>query len=109
MHLLVGRENDCSGSNIPQNMVFHAWLPNPLLVVWNYLFKDHIWFSYYFNILPFSFNVSAYKDHNQNWCVIEYVNVQKMSFLIFGNFRPNSFFLVTMATSNKLIERYIAY
>ena len=44
MHLLVGRENNCSGSNIPQNMVFHAWLPHPPLVVWNGLYKDHIWF-----------------------------------------------------------------
>ena len=46
-----------------------------------------------------------HKDQNQNWCVIGYVNVQKMSFHIFGHFRPNSFFLVTMATNNKLRER----
>ena len=109
MHLLVGKENDCSGSNIPQNMVFHNWIPHPPLVVWNDLYKDHIWFIDYFNLLPFRFNVSAYKDQNQNWCVIGYVNVQKMSFHSFGRFSPNSFFLVTMAMSNKLRERNIAY
>ena len=109
MHLLVDRENDCSGSNIPQNRVFQDWLPYPPLVVWNYLYKDHIGFIYYLNLLPLSYNVSAYKDQNQNWCVFAYVNVQKMSFHIFGHFRPNSFFLVTMATSNKLREQNIAY
>ena len=108
MHLLVGRENDCSGSNIPQNRVFHAWLPHPLLVLWNDLCKDHIGFMYY-NLLPLSYNVSAYKDQNQNWCVIGYANVQKMSFDIFGHLSPNSFFLVMMATSNKLRERNTAY
>ena len=41
MHLLVDRENDCSGSNIPQNRVFQDWLPHPPLVVWNDLYKDH--------------------------------------------------------------------
>ena len=81
MHLLVGRNNDCSGSNIPQNMVFHDWLPHPPLVVWNDLYKDHIGLIYYFN-LPLSYIVSAYKDQNQYWCVIGYVNVQKMSFHI---------------------------
>ena len=79
MHLLVGRENDCSGSNIPQNRVFRDWLPHPALVVWNDLYKDHIGFIYYFNLLPLSYYVSAYKDQNRNWCVIGYVNVQKMS------------------------------
>ena len=44
MHLLVGRANDCSGSNIPQNRVFQDWLPHPPLVVWNDLYKDHIGF-----------------------------------------------------------------
>ena len=86
MHLLVGRENDCSGSNIPQNRVFQDWLPHPPLVVWNDLNKDHIGFIYYFHLLPLSYNVSAYKDQNQNWCVIGYVNVQKMSFHIFWPF-----------------------
>ena len=111
LHLLVGRENDCSDSNIPQNRVFQDWLPHPPLVVWNDLYKDHIGFIYYFNLLPLIYNVSANKDQNQNWCVtvIGFVNVQKMSFHIFGRFRPNSFFLVTMATSNKLRERNIAY
>ena len=80
MHLLVGRENDCSGSNIPRNRVFQDWLPNPPLVVWNDLYKDHIGFIYYLNLLPLSYNVSAYKDQNQNWCVIGYVNVQKCLF-----------------------------
>ena len=105
MHLLVGRENDCSGSNIQQNRIFQDWLPHPLLIVWNDLYK----FIYYLNLLPLSYNVSAYKDQNQNWCVIGYVNVQKMSIRIFGRFRPNSFFLVTMATSHKLREQNIAY
>ena len=59
MHLLVGRENDCSGSNIPQNRVFHAWLPHLTLIVWNDLYKDHIGFIYYFNLLPLSYYVSA--------------------------------------------------
>ena len=59
-------------------------LPHPSLVVWNDLYKDHIGFIYYFNLLPLSYNVSAYKDQNQNRCVIGYVNVQKMSFHIFG-------------------------
>ena len=104
MHRLVGRENDCRGSNIPQNRVFHDWFPHPPLVVWNDLYKDH-----YFNLLPFSYKISAYKDQNQNWCVIGYVNVQKCLFTFFGHFRPSSFFLVTMATSNKLRERNIAY
>ena len=109
MHLLVGRENDCSGSNIPQNRVFQDLLPHPPLVVWNDLYKSHIGFIYYFNLPPLSYNVSAYKDQNQNWCVIGYVNVQKISFHIFGHFMPNSSFLVTMATSNKLREWNIAY
>ena len=104
MHLLVDRENDCSGSNSPQNRVFQDWLPIPPLEVWIDLYKDHKGFIYYFNLLPLSYNVSAYKDQNQNWCVIGYVNVQKMSFYIFGHYRPNSFILVTMATSNKLGE-----
>ena len=46
VHLLVGRENDCSGSNIPQNRVFQDWLPYPPLVVWNDLYKDHIVFQH---------------------------------------------------------------
>ena len=92
MRILVGRENDCSGSNIPQNRVFQDWLPHPPSVVWNDLYKDHIGFIYFFNLLPLSYNVSAYKDQNQNWCVIAYVNVQKMSFHVFGHFRPNFFF-----------------
>ena len=75
--------NDCSGSNIPQNRVFQDLLPHPPLVVWNDLYKDHIGFIYYFNLLPLSYNASAYKDRNQNWCVIGYVNVQKMSFHIY--------------------------
>ena len=64
---------------------------------------------YYFNLLPLSYNVSVYKDQNKNWCVIGYVNVQKMYFHIFGHLRQNSFFFVTKATSNKLRERNIAY
>ena len=104
MHLLVGRENDCSGSNIPQNRVFYAWLSHPPLVVWNDLYKDHIGFIYYFNPLLLSYNDSAHKDQNQNGFVIGNVNVQNMSFHIFAHFRPNSFVLVTMATSNKLRE-----
>ena len=79
MHLLVGREHDWSGSNyITQNRVFQDWLPHIPLVVWNDLYKDHIGFINYFNLLPLSYNVSAYKDQNPNWCVIGYV--QKMSF-----------------------------
>ena len=105
MHLFLGRENDCSGSNIPQNRDFQDWLPHPPLVVWNDLYKDHIGFIYYFNLLHLSYNISACKDQNQKWCVIRYVNVQKMSFHIFGHFRPKSFFLVTMATGNKLSKR----
>ena len=66
MHILVGRENDCNGSNIPQNRVFQDWLPHPSLVVWNDFYKDHIGFIYYFNLLPLSYNGSAYKDQNQN-------------------------------------------
>ena len=65
MYLLVGRENDWSGSNIPQIRVFQDWLPHPPLVVWNDLYKDHIGFIYYFNLLPLSYNVSACKDQNQ--------------------------------------------
>ena len=87
MHLLEGRENDCRGSNIPQNRVFQDWIPHPPLVVWNDLSKDHIGFIYYFNLIPLSYNVSAYKDQNQNWFVIGYVNVQKMFF--FSNFLAN--------------------
>ena len=84
MHLLVGRENDCSGSNIPQNRVFYAWLSHPPLVVWNDLYKDHIGFIYYFNPLHLSYNDSAHKDQNKNWFVIGNVNVQKISFTIFA-------------------------
>ena len=80
MHFLVGRENDCSGSNIPQNRVFHAWLPHPPLAVWDNLYKDHIGFIYYLNLLPLSYYGLAYKDRIQNWCVIGYVNVQKQFF-----------------------------
>ena len=80
MHLLVGRENDCRGSNIPQNRVFHAWLPHSPLVVWNDLHKYHIGFIYYLNLLLLSFYISAHKDQNQNWCVIGYVNGQKRIF-----------------------------
>ena len=87
MHLLVGRENDCSGSNIPQNRVFQDWLPHPPLVVWNDLYKDHIWCIYYCNLLPLNKNVSAYEDQNQNGCVIEYVIRQKISFYIFWPFK----------------------
>ena len=104
VRLLVGRENDCSGSNIPQNRIFHAWLPNPPLVVWNDLYIDHIGFINYFNLLLLSLNASTHKVQNQKWCVIEYVNVQKCLFTFFGHFRPNSFVLVTMATSYKLRE-----
>ena len=86
MHLLEGRENDCSGLNIQQNRVFRNWLPHPPLVGWNDLYKDHIWFIYYFDLLPLNYNVSAYKDHYQNWCVIGYVNEQKMYFHIFWPF-----------------------
>ena len=32
------------------------------------------------NLLPFSYNASAHKDQNQNWYVIGYVKVQKLSF-----------------------------
>ena len=62
---------------------FQDWLPHPPLVVWNNLYKGHTGFIYNFNLLPLSYNVSAYKDQNQNWCVIGYVDVQKMSFHIF--------------------------
>ena len=86
IHLLVGRENDCSGSNIPQNRVFQDWLPHPPLVVRNDLYKDHIGSIYYFNLLPLSYIVSACKDQNQNWCVIGYVNVHKNVFLHFWPF-----------------------
>ena len=61
-------------------------------MVWNDLCKDHIGFMYYFNLLPLSYNVSVYKDQNKNWCVIGYVNVQKMYFHNFGHLRQNSFF-----------------
>ena len=61
MHLLVGRENDCSGSNIPQKGVFQDWLPHSPLVVWNDVYKDHIEFIYHFNLLPLSYYVSEYK------------------------------------------------
>ena len=88
MHLLLGRENDCSGSNIPQNRVFQDWSTLPPLVVWNDLYKDHIGFIYYFNLLPLSYNVSVH-IRMKNWCVIGYKNVQKMSFHICW---PNSFF-----------------
>ena len=83
MHLLVGRDNDCSGLNIPQNRVFQDLLPHPHLVVWNDLYKDHIGFICYFNLLPLSYNVSAYKVQNQNWCVIGYVNEQKKGLFTF--------------------------
>ena len=86
MHLLVGRGNDCSGLNIPQNRVFQDWLPYPPLVVWNELYKDYIGFIYYYNLLHLSYNISAYKTQNQNCCVIGYVNVQKRSFHIFWPF-----------------------
>ena len=74
---------------------FQDWLPRPPFVVLYDLCKDHIGFIYYSNLLPLSYNVSAYKDQNQNCCVIGYVNVQKCLFTFFGHFMPNSFFLVT--------------
>ena len=110
MHLLVGRENDCSGSNIPQNRVFQDWLPHPPMVVWNDLYKDQIGFIYFFNLLPLSYNVSAYKDQNEKlvcyWICECAKNVYSHLLAILW---PNSFFLVTMATSNKLRDRNIAY
>ena len=66
MHLLAGRKSDCSGSNIPQNRGVQDWLPHPPFVVWNDLYKDHIGFIYYFNLLPLSYYVSAYEDQNPN-------------------------------------------
>ena len=63
--------------------LFQDWLPHPPFVVWNDLYKDHIGFIYYSNLLPLSYNVSAFKDQNQNCCVIGYVNVQKNVFSLF--------------------------
>ena len=82
--------------------VFHTWLPHPPLIVWYNMYENHILYIF-LNLLPFSFNASAYKDHNQNWYVIGHMKVQNCLFTyFFGNFRPNSSLLVTMATSNKL-------
>ena len=36
--------------------------------------------SFNFNRISFSYNASAYIDQNQNWCVLGYVKVQKLSF-----------------------------
>ena len=90
MHLLVGRENDLVVQIFHNIGFFQDWLPHPPFVVWNDLYKNHIEFIYYSNLLPLSYNVSAYKDQNQNCCVIGYVNVQKKClFTFFGHFRPN--------------------
>ena len=70
MHLLVGRENDCSISNIPQNRVFKDWLPHPPLVSGMICTKIILGLFNFFYLLPLSYNVSAYKDQNQNWFVI---------------------------------------
>ena len=45
---------------------FKFGYPTHLLVVCNDLYKDHIGFIYYFNLLSLSYNVSAFKDQNQN-------------------------------------------
>ena len=37
----------------------------------------------FFKLLPFSYNASAYKAQNKNWCVIGYVKVQNCLFTDF--------------------------
>ena len=59
---------------------FYTWLPSPHLVVWYDMYKNHILYIYFLYLLLFSYNASAYKDHNQNWCVIGYVKVQNCLF-----------------------------
>ena len=108
MHLLVGRENDCSGSKMPKR-AFHTWLLHPPLVVW-YDMREIILCLFIFDLLPFSYNASACKDQNQKWCFILICAVAKTVFSqIFGHFRPSSSLLVTMAMSNTLRERNIYY
>ena len=110
MHLLVGRENDLVVQIFHNIGFFQDWLPHPPFVVWNDLYKNHIEFIYYSNLLPLSYNVSAYKDTNQNCCVIGYVNVQKNVFSLFLAILGQTFLLFGyMATSNNLRERNIAY
>ena len=62
--------------------VFHTWLPHPPLIVWYNMYENQ--FLYIFlNLLPFNYNGSAYKDHNQNWYVIGHVKAQNCLFTYF--------------------------
>ena len=109
MHLLVVRKNDCSCSNIPRNRVFPAWLPHPSLVVRNDLYKDHNGFIYCLIYSLWALMFQHIMIRIKIGVLLDMWMCKKMSFHIFGHFGPNSFFLVTMTTSNKLRERNIAY
>ena len=101
MRLLVGGENDCSSSKMSKKGFPYAATPPTFDSLVQHVRKSY--FVYFLNLLPFSYNASAYKDHNQNWCVIGHVKVQNCLFTyFFDHFRSNSSLLVTMATSNKL-------
>ena len=85
MRLLVGGENDCSSSKM-LNKDF-AYLVTPSMFGSLVLHVHKSYFVYvFFNHLPFSYNASAYKDQNQNWCVIGYVKVQSCLFISFWPF-----------------------
>ena len=89
-------------------IVFVSYLVTPPYIgnpVWLDRKSYCVWFI--FKLLPFRHNTAAYKDKNQNRCVIGYMKVQKLSiftyFLVI--FSPIFSLLVTMATGNKLRER----
>ena len=56
------------------------------------MYENHILYIF-FDLLPFSYNASAYKDHNQNWCVIGNVKVQNYLFTYFLAFLGQFFFV----------------
>ena len=51
-----------------------------------------------FKLLPFNHNAPAYKDKNQNSCVLGYMKVQKLSIF-------RDFLVVTMGTGNQLRDQ----
>ena len=63
---------------------FHTWLPHPPLVVWFDMYENHILY-----LLPYSYNVTVYKDQNQNLVCYWICEGAKLSF----SFKAKFFFV----------------
>ena len=81
MCLLVGGENDCSSSKMSKKGFPYLVTPPTFDSLEKHVRKSY--FVYSFLIFPLSYNASAYKDYNQNWCVIGHVKVQNCLFTYF--------------------------